>query len=62
LKYGHAKPVLRRNDLPISFTTLNSYSSKSAVPVVPPLNEVANKDHVNPEVAWARLRFTMNIV
>jgi hypothetical protein len=62
LKYGHAKPVLKRNDLSISFTTLNLCLPKSVASVMPLRNEEANRDHVNPEVAWARLRFTMGIV
>jgi hypothetical protein len=62
LKYGHTKPVLKRNDLSISITTINSYSSKPVASVMPLRNGEANRGHVNPEVAWARLRFTMSIV
>jgi len=62
MKVGHAKLGMKRNDLPISITTLDSNSSKPVAPCALPRSDEANIDVFSTEVAWARSRFTMNIM
>jgi hypothetical protein len=62
LKYGHTKTGLKRNNLPISFTTLNSSLPNKVAPVTMVRREEANRDRVNPELVWAQLRLTRNIL
>jgi len=50
MKYGHTKSGLKKNDISISFTALNSNSSSSVAQVTPHRNEETNRDQVSPEV------------
>ncbi len=62
MKVGHAKPGMRRSGLPISIATLDSNSSKPVAPFKLHRSDEANIDVFSTEIAWARSRFTMNIV